>query len=54
MNRFFIAVLLLMLLICACETMNSQKEQEAEKASGPVEVTIGGEVRIQGEYRDSD
>jgi hypothetical protein len=54
MQKIVVAVLLTMLLICACETTPSKEESREEKAGGPVEVTIGGDVRVQGEYRDSD
>ena len=54
MKRIVATALFLMLLVCACETTTPKGKSQEEKANGPIEVTIGGEVRVQGEYRDSD
>jgi hypothetical protein len=54
MKRIVAAALFLMLLVCACETTTPKRKPQEEEANGPIEVTIGGEVRVQGEYRNSD
>lgn len=53
MRKIIVAVLVLTFIACACETTTNGKDSPKKAANGPMEITVGGDITIQGEYQDS-
>ena len=51
MLRIALAALALAFLACACGTTSNMQDSEGNTESELVEIKVGGEIRIQGEYQ---
>ncbi len=54
MRKIILVAVGVAVLICSCETAPAKRKPSEEGAADAIEVTIGGEVKARGQYRDSD
>jgi len=54
MQRIIWVTIGLALLVCGCQTTPSNGASRESKAGGPVEVSVGGEIKVRGQYLGSD
>jgi hypothetical protein len=53
MVRFLVTALVLALVVCACET-TTLRGDAGEKGDGPTEVTVGGKLKVRGQYQGAN
>ena len=54
MRKIFPLLIIMVFLMCGCETTARRQSPQGKAADGPEKVTIGGEITVRGQYLIAD
>lgn len=54
MHRIILVTIALAILLWGCETAPSKRSPRASETGGAAEVTVGGEIKVRGQYHGTD